>query len=289
MPFEGRPERGAPSLSIKKQLNNESIPEPQKPGKSSFSQIRKSACTLAWNVEYMCEKFGIENIGFLTLTFADHVLDRKEAQRRFHSLAVNVLKKRYSGYVRVMERQKSGRIHYHLLVVCNDDIQTGLTWKDLLIKKYSSANKALRGEWAFWRKTAKNYGFGRTELLPIRSTSEGISKYVGKYIGKHFDARQDDDKGARLVSYSGVARMATCKHTLLTKGSAAWRRKCQLFAEMVGHSKRLTTPPTINTIWHYLGKDWAYKHREFIISLPDPGAAGSLAGGERPPVPAVRA
>ncbi|WP_052678194.1 rolling circle replication-associated protein [Escherichia coli] len=89
------------------------------------TQVRKSASCLAWNVEFLCSKFGIENLGFLTLTFRDHVLDPKEAQRRFNSLRTNVLRERYQADIRVVERQKSGRIHYHLLVVIGEDIRTG--------------------------------------------------------------------------------------------------------------------------------------------------------------------
>jgi len=46
------------------------------------------------------------------------------------------------------------------------------------------------------------YGFGRSELLPIRTNDEAISKYVGKYIAKHIGERKEEDKGVRLVSTS---------------------------------------------------------------------------------------
>ena len=47
---------------------------------------RRSAFSLVLNIQALCERFGVEKVGFLTLTFADHVLDMREAQRRFHSL-----------------------------------------------------------------------------------------------------------------------------------------------------------------------------------------------------------
>lgn len=62
---------------------------------------RKSAYALEQNVRGFIEHFGIEHVGFLTLTFADHVTDSKEAQRRFNSLRTNYLKKHYSNYIRV--------------------------------------------------------------------------------------------------------------------------------------------------------------------------------------------
>ncbi len=232
------------------------------------SQARKSASALAWNVQAMAEKWGLEHLGFLTLTFADHVLDGREAQRRFNSLATHVLRGRYKAYIRVLERQKSGRIHYHLLVVLDADIRTGFNFAAIANHDYRSAGPKLRAEWAFWRRTAKDYGFGRTELLPVKSTAEGIARYVGKYISKHLEARQEDDKGLRLVEYSQGARMASTRFQFATEGTASWRRKLKLFASMVCKARGYPAP-SMQTLSTLLGPRWAYNWREFILSLPD--------------------
>jgi hypothetical protein len=150
----------------------------------------------------MVEKYGLDRIGFLTLTFALHILSYKQAQKYLHSLMTGVLKGRYVEYIIVMERMKSGRIHYHLLVVLAQDIRTGFDFDAVKRGDYRSANGILRSEWAFWRKTAPLYGFGRTELMPIKSSAEGIARYVGKYIAKHIGNRLPEDKGARLVRYA---------------------------------------------------------------------------------------
>ena len=121
------------------------------------TQHRKAASALGWNVFALAQKHGLENLGFLTLTFKDHVLDVKEAQRRLNSLLTHIIKPRYQDYIGVLERQKSGRIHYHLLVVIGFDIRTGFDFAAVDAKDYSSANPALRAEWAFWRKTAPAY------------------------------------------------------------------------------------------------------------------------------------
>jgi hypothetical protein len=89
------------------------------------TQHRKTAFILKESVSLLASRFGIERLGFLTLTFPDHVTCPKEAQRRFNSLVTNVIKPRYQEYLGVFERQKSGRIHYHLLVVLAQDIRTG--------------------------------------------------------------------------------------------------------------------------------------------------------------------
>src|SRR6202035_3537083 len=89
------------------------------------NSARRTAFALQLNVQAMVERYGLERVGFLTLTFAQHILEPKEAQRRMHSLATHVLRDRYAAAIRVIERQKSGRIHYHLLVAMADDIRTG--------------------------------------------------------------------------------------------------------------------------------------------------------------------
>ncbi|MBV2336397.1 rolling circle replication-associated protein, partial [Escherichia coli] len=167
------------------EISSKTPPEPLSPLAFELStNLKKSASALAWNVQYFVDTYGLSNVGFLTLTFRDHVTDPKEAQRRFNSLKTNILAKRYRAYIRVMEPMKSGRIHYHLLVALHSDIRTGFDFPAVYRQDYSSANKAIRSEWSFWRKTAPKYGFGRTELMPVRSNSEGIGRYVGKYISK---------------------------------------------------------------------------------------------------------
>jgi hypothetical protein len=231
-----------------------------------LTQHKKSACALAWNVEFLAEKYGLERLGFLTLTFAENVLDPREAQRRFNSLATGVLRVRYDDYIRVWERTKKGRIHYHLLVVLASDIRTGFDFDAVAQDDYRSACQALRDEWAYWRKTAKAYRFGRTELLPVKSTAEGIARYVGKYISKHVSQRKECDKGFRLVEYSRGARSVSTRFAFNTKGSVAWRRKLELFSGFVsGFVGRVVAYDDLKEV---LGPAWAYNNRKFIAALP---------------------
>jgi hypothetical protein len=181
----------------------------------------------------LVKQFGIEKLGFLTLTFADHVVEIREASRRFNNLNRRVLKARYKRIVAVPERQKSGRLHFHCLGVLDADIRTGCDFAAFAKKDYRTASAALKSEWEFWRETAPRYGFGRTELLPIKSTAEGISKYAGKYIAKHIDVRIEKDKGARLVRYIGYRGGERSFHPHLMFNSEhawLWRRKVKEFA-----------------------------------------------------------
>lgn len=257
-----------PLLYLNSNISTENPSEAiTKPVKLS-TQHRKSAFVLQESIQLLADKFGLENLGFLTLTFAEHILKPKEAQKRLNSLLTHVIKPRYREYVGVMERQKSGRIHYHLLVVLDTDIRTGLDFDAISQGNYSSASKNLRNEWAYWRKTAPKYRFGRTELLPVRSSIEAMAKYVGKYISKHIESRQEDDKGVRLVRYSRGARAGTTRFMFQSEGSASWRRKVATFAQIVQDRHPDRKVSQLSDLSEVLGKRWAYHHRDFILSLP---------------------
>jgi len=232
------------------------------------TQHRKTAFILKESVQKLSVEYGLKHLGLLTLTFREHITSPKEAQRRLNSLITHVIKTRYFQYLGVFERQKSGRIHYHLLVVVKSDIRTGVNFEEIANQKYSSAPKALREEWAFLRRTAPKYGFGRTELLPVRSNTEAIAKYVGKYIGKHIDQREDQDKGVRLVRYSKGSKIGNTRFQFHSAGSAHWRRKLAIFAEIVQTRHPEKKINSISDLTETLGPRWAYTNRDFILNLP---------------------
>lgn len=224
----------------------------------------RTAYALGVNVEAFVLAHGIENVGFLTLTFADHVLDPKEAQRRMNSLTTHVLRPRYASAIRVFERQKSGRIHYHLLVDLGKDIRTGFDFAGVAAHDYRSAGQALRAEWAFWRRTAKAYGFGRTELMPVKSSGQAIGKYIGKYIAKHLGVRKERDLGVRLVSYVG-ARVATCKFAWAGVRSKDWREALGSLVRDLAATARIDSP-TFEGMKREFGKSWAWKWRDIVAA-----------------------
>jgi hypothetical protein len=214
---------------------------------------RRTAFVLAHEIIQAAGRFGIERVGFLTLTFADHVTRIDEAQKRFHSLSTHVLKPRYKRSIAVVERQKSRRIHFHLVVVANADIRTGANFDAFAMRDYRSANLALRSEWAFWRKTAPDYRFGRTELLPVKSTAEGIGRYVGKYVSKHIAGRELVDKGTRLVRFIGYQpgdRTASSRFFWNNVRGWLWRHK--LGQWLADHKM------TLDQVEKIYGRRWAW-------------------------------
>jgi hypothetical protein len=232
------------------------------------------AHVLGTEVIMLAKEFGIARIGFLTLTFADRVTTIREAQRRFHSLNTHVIKGRYRRAIGVWERQKSGRVHFHLAVVLAADIRSGADLKAFERGDYRSANGVLRSEWAFWRKTAPLYRFGRTELLPLKSTAEGAGRYMGKYISKHIGQRDEQDKGARVVRFIGYGpgdRRCSARFSWNTDNGWLWRHKVKAFCESHGMTfEQLRKIPR-----------WAWKFKESIMAMPISDCFPSLAVSQR--------
>jgi len=169
----------------------------------------KSAEALRRNVSYLVQEFGVERVGFLTLTVGDWhgdrfigICERAEAEKRFHR-AMRAIARRYQCGVTVTERCESNALHWHLVVIVGADIRSGCDFAAFGRRDYRSAPERLRLEWLWWRTNAPRFGLGRHELLPVKVNSDAIGNYVGKYIGKGWNQRKADDKGARTVRYFG--------------------------------------------------------------------------------------
>jgi hypothetical protein len=260
--------RATPVPCLNRIISIENIENtPQESSKLSTAH-RKTAFILSESIQTLGDRFGVNHLGFLTLTFSDHVTCHKEASKRFNSLASNILKTRYLEYVGCVERMKNSRIHFHILVVLKQDIRTGVCFDQFKDGFYNSAPASLKSEWRYWRSTARKYRFGRTELLPVRSTIEGIAKYVGKYIAKNIESRLPEDKGARLVRYSKGSKAGNNRFMFHSEGSSEWRRKVAIFVEILKHRYPDETIEELTDISRLIGKRWAYRNREYILSLP---------------------
>jgi len=129
---------------------------------------------------------------------------------------------------------------------------------------YKSAGPALRAEWSYWRNVCPKYGFGRHELLPVKTTAEGIARYVGGYVAKHIDQRELEDKGARIVRFIGFKpghRHFYSNCSLLTVGSWAWRQKLGAWCKR----------QDIETLWQLkeiFGVRWAHLLQDEILNEP---------------------
>jgi len=225
---------------------------------------KKQAATLKLNVERLIEKEAISpnHVGFLTLTFPDNVVDNKEAYERFRSLNSNFLSQypEFGHWINTKEQQKRGAWHYHLVVCLKQDIRTGIDFEELKNRKYTSASPYLRKIWKDLREAMPKYGFGRSELQPIRSNAEAMARYIGKYISKHIGQRDETSKGVRLVSYSRGWPKNSIKFAWHTKNSAIWRQKVKFFAWMHGCQE-------LYQLSEKLGSNWAYRYLQDIYDV----------------------
>lgn len=234
----------APSLSI----SNNGISQNKLTGR----QKNVAEC-IRVEIKGLCTVYTLGRIAFVTFTFADDEagFDMKEANRRMKSLVTNILQKRYIKGIIVTERGGvNGRIHYHCVMVMKHDIREGFDFSEVekaaerrnqgLPYRWQTANEHLRAEWEFWQDMAPRYGFGRVETLPVRTSDEGIAKYVGKYVSKHIGQRRESDKGHRLVRYFGYQKEGVSTRTIVPTFSRAtvngwlWRKKTERFAKQMG-------------------------------------------------------
>ena len=232
---------------------------------------RKTVFVLKANVEKFIEEIGLNNCGFLTLTFPDSVMDHKEANRRFDNLRRRVFPQLFGPVsIRVSERHKNGAWHFHVLVDCRQDIKTGINFDEIYSTgshegkrpKYSSASPYLRNLWSALRSASEKYGFGRTELLPIKSNVEAMTKYVGKYLSKGNMLRDERDKGVRLVGYRGEFVRSSPKMAWHSDGAQEWRRKLSKFSEIMGVR-------TLEGLQEKFGPRWAFHLKIPIMSVDD--------------------
>ena len=221
----------SPSLSVCHNCITEVKVQVKLPGSS-----RKMAEVIRLEVERLAREYGVEKLGFLTLSFPDAVFSISEAQRRYHSLLTNFLSKHFKGGIVVWERFDHG-IHWHILVVAGEDIRTGFDFEAVKRRDYRSASHYLRAMWATLRVVLPEYEFGRHELLPVRTVAEAIGRYLGKYIAKHCECKLDIDRGARIVRFFGCAksgRVASAQFAWANGRARIWRLGVGAFAEHFG-------------------------------------------------------
>lgn len=201
----------------------------------------------------------IGHIGFLTLTTPDNCRDAAEFRRRWRSFTSNFFADcpEFGDWIAVYERQRRGSWHLHLLVIVAQDIRSGVDWAEFERGIYRSASPYLRSLWALLRGRCAAFGFGRHELLPVRSNPEAMARYVGKYIGKHMGQRKPEDKGKRLISASTGWPRSSTRFAWHTEGAQIWRRNLGRLAAHLGL-------PDMSSFCDRYGSSWAYHLAEVI-------------------------
>lgn len=232
-------------------------------------QRAKTAVAIRNNVLGIVERFGIERVGVLTLTFADGLRDASEAQRRFRSFRTNLLMPRYGGYLRVFERTRRGAIHYHVLLPTSVDIRTGYHRPEPGGIRKTAASPALRAEWALLRESAPRYGFGRISFEPILESPDALAAYLAKTLENENPTRALTDDGVRIFEMSRNLRTANTHFSWLSPGSTQWRLKVGVLAERAVGAGLISPHHQDEALKELHGPAWALGLRNKILAMPD--------------------
>lgn len=255
--------------------------------------IGKRLLAFEQNVIEFVKARGASNVGFLTLTFKDSP-DWKVASSRWNSFNSNFFSQLdyVNGWILVREYQKRGSIHFHLLVDFGTDIRTGFDFYAVERRDYRSASAFLRGVWSDFRNACPKYGFGRSEILPLKgphpekpilpgdSEKVGIliGKYVSKYLRKSFkvvsEFRSEEklktpklrkEWHGRYIAYSAGARMWSSSFQQCLGPGIWWRQRVHSFVEA------LADLGGVEDSWEgmtsLLGKCWVFQWGETIASM----------------------
>lgn len=207
---DGAPgEAGGSVSALPSQESDNCIGENESSAESLSPYRRKSRHRLIVAIEWMVKKYGLNQVGLLTLTFGvpgsgrgsqatqelrELAKDLDFVQNRWHSLNSNIINKRYADWICIPEPHRDGVWHLHVVAATKMDIRTGTDVETLTNYKLPYwmrrgkhlRNEALATEWQALRQIACKYRFGRIELLPIKKTGEALARYLAGYLSKAY-------------------------------------------------------------------------------------------------------
>jgi hypothetical protein len=245
---------------------------------------QRAAFELKRNLEAFIDFFGINYCLFFTVT-PSRELTPWEFAKCWNSYLTHE-GSWIRGFIKVLEPQRRGRPHYHLVVAVEwnvkreqfdwpafkaaDQAFKAKIWavfREQRAKYKASAAVETVNKWAETRALVreKKYGFGRFELLPIRDNT-GVAEYVGKYLEAGFQIRRHSWKGCRRVEYD-------------RRSARSWRKCSRVFAWVSPSAKkwrqRVGEMATALRVKEYeglkrkLGRKWAYELRETITTAEE--------------------
>lgn len=147
------------------------------------------------------QRNGRKGLRFVTLTFAENLQDRNEANEYLHKFIkrLQYFLQEDIKYVCVPEKQKRGAIHYHILIYCSF-----IHWKDLL---------------SLWT----NKKDGSAWINRIKDI-HNVGSYVAKYLEKQGEINETGKK--RFFSSHGM-KDATKRYRVLT-GQSINEQSCNV-------------------------------------------------------------
>jgi hypothetical protein len=219
--------------------------------------LYKSQLILGNVIDNLFLRYSVTMVLFITLTFAADLHSTKEAHRLLNSF-MNDIRVRYSKYIWVLQPQRSGRIHYHLLVPVDFDTHQGTDldpWKNRT--RYTDADRLkamgpqFRGESDWWQEKAPRHNFGRVEVAPIYSNGEAIRDYLTRQDWRTSHWPFEEEKSFHFWSCSRSARAGSVKFSWYTPGGRLCRQRLREWAHQQGCDTYEELPTKLGPHWGY--------------------------------------
>lgn len=242
--------------------------------------------------------WGHEHVAMWTITTED-IPNPREFAKRWHSLRTHELGW-LKGYLRFLEPQQRGAPHYHILAAVEWDLKptefdwvsyqqtcrqrckaSGAfletreqyaarrktkEWRDARARYVASCPKETRAIWGELNAVLPRYGFGRSELLPLRDKT-GAAVYTGGYLRTGVQHRFGEWKGARLIEADRVTSQLWRNHgrqfMFNQTAERIWRYQLATWARMVGCAD-------LDDVAHKFGPKWCFHHRDRIMQIDAP-------------------
>ncbi len=235
---------------------------------------RRSQHLLAFTIDALLKRIGIANAMFVTLTFARPARSTKTAHAKLNSL-MNAVRKRYGGYLWVLQPHKSGSIHYHLLIPVDFDCHASTDLDAWDEKSYSmegqyfrsedpdrcgvctrdnyqrnSMSAGLRAEDDWWQAAAKAHGFGRVQVAPIYGGAEAVRKYMTNQDWRTRLWPFKETKNIRLWSCSQNLRSGNVKFAWTSPRAKQGRQRMAEWARGYGCDSEADLPIVLGPQWN---------------------------------------
>ena len=225
-------------------------------------------------------------LGDLLVTVDTNQYSSREFNANFRSFQTHVLSKMFPSGLRVVTRSEGGRIHCHAAVALNVDASqfdwpcfyAAERWYKIYrqvrtkesLQQYKRFTKKFRESMPEELKQinrelkvkARNYGFGRAMVLPVRINNDALKWYLVKNVPRK---RQERDKGVHYFASWGLPKASNFK--VLSPRYNQYRANLRAFAQSLG-----LTAENYNTVLkEALGNNWHWQCREvikFMDALP---------------------
>jgi hypothetical protein len=163
-------------------------------------------------------------VGYLTCPGAQSLT---EFQRNWHSFRTGVLRKLLVSGMWVRERQsRTGDWHTHFVAGVGFDARSHYPWDQVARRDYRNVDRRVRGLWKVLRERSKTYGFGRSNLEPIKISGDAAARYVSKYLSKRKGSeKMAGEEKARLFGIWGTRRYCSSQFSWNTAGGRENRLK----------------------------------------------------------------